>query len=169
MASQAITLVGVLLGAMTSFFATSLAERAKFRQTLATRWDERKLDTYIEYISSVKEANRAARQTLEARERGEDTAGLLEEMEAAEARRSILFEGLMLLGDEAATQTADVVNERLWALLRCARDPAGASADVRRDLSLSIIETLCELQKAARSDLTIGKSMRAGHHADSAT
>ncbi|MEU8852268.1 hypothetical protein AB0C70_40000 [Streptomyces sp. NPDC048564] len=162
MATQVITLVGVLLGAMTSFFAASLAERAKFRQTLATRWDERKLDTYIEYIASVKETNRAARQTLEAHELGEDITTLLGEMEAAEARRSILFEGLMLLGDEEATETADVVNERLWALLRCARDPAGTSAGVRRELSLSIIEALCDLQKAARSDLAIGKSMRAG-------
>ena len=163
MASQVITLIGVLLGAMTSFFATSLAERAKVRQTLATRWDERKLDTYIEYISSVKEANRVARQTLEAHERGEDTTELLAEMEAAEARRSILFEGLMLLGDEAATEIGDVVNERLWALLRCAQDPADASAGIRRELSLSIIEALCDLQKAARSDLTIGKGMRARH------
>ncbi|MEU9057074.1 hypothetical protein AB0D37_43030 [Streptomyces sp. NPDC048384] len=166
MASQVITLVGVLLGAMTSFFATSLAERAKFRQTLATRWDERKLNTYIEYISSVKEANRAARQALEAHERGEDAADLLAEMEAAEARRSVLFEGLMLLGDQAATETAAVVNDRLWALLRSARNPAGASTGVRQQLSLSIIEALCDLQVAARSDLAIGKSLRAGRRTD---
>ncbi|MGV9883796.1 hypothetical protein [Streptomyces sp. NPDC003006] len=160
MASQIITLIGVLLGAVTSFFATSLAERAKFRQTLATRWDERKLDTYIEYISCVKGANRGAKQALEAYERGENTAELLAEMDAAEARRSVVFEGFVLLVDDAASEAAATVNERLWALLRCARDPAGASAAVRRELSPSLIEALNGLHKAARSDLAIGKTLR---------
>ncbi|RAG86441.1 hypothetical protein DN069_06400 [Streptacidiphilus pinicola] len=36
--------VGVLLGALTSFLATTMAERAKFRRAMATRWDERRLD-----------------------------------------------------------------------------------------------------------------------------
>lgn len=67
-----LAVIGVLLGAVTSFFATSVAERATFRQTLATRWAERKLDTYIEYIACVKEAVRAARQALEAHEHDED-------------------------------------------------------------------------------------------------
>lgn len=158
MASQIITLVGVLLGAFTSFFATSWAERAKFRQALTTRWDERKLDTYIEYISSVKEATRAARKALEANERGEDLSEPLSEMDAAEARRSILFEALVLLGDDAASRAAATVNERLWALLLCARNPAGGSA-ASRELGPSIIEALNGLHKAARSDLAIGKSL----------
>lgn len=122
MATQVITLVGVLLGALTSFFAASLAERAKFRQTLATRWDERKLDTYIEYISSVKETNRAARQTLEAHELGEDITALLGEMEAAEARRSILFEpGESAL---AATIARDLQHNRETAREALEGEPA---------------------------------------------
>ncbi|MEJ8650250.1 hypothetical protein WKI65_19640 [Streptomyces sp. MS1.AVA.3] len=77
MASQIITLIGVLVGALTSFFATSMAERAKFRRTLATRWDERKLDTYIEYTSCIKEEVRTARRAVEAGERGESPAEAL--------------------------------------------------------------------------------------------
>ncbi|MFD8325040.1 hypothetical protein [Streptomyces lydicus] len=161
MLSQVIPLIGVLLGAATSFFATSLAERTKFRQTMATRWDERKLDTYIEYVSCVKEAIRAARQTVEARELGADGSESLSVMEAAEARRSILFEGLVLLGDDAASQAAMVVNERLWAVLRRVRDPAGGST-TGRDLGSSVVEALNVLHKAARSDLAIGKSYGGG-------
>ncbi|MFI6544095.1 hypothetical protein ACIBO9_12760 [Streptomyces prunicolor] len=157
MASQIITLVGVLLGAVTSFFATGLAERAKFRQTMATRWDERKLDTYIEYISCVKEANRAARQAVEAHERGEDHSEALSAMDAAEARRSILFEALVLLGDDAASQAAMTVNERLWAILRHTREPSDTPAADRQDLSVSLIEAMNTLHKAARSDLAIGR------------
>ncbi|MGW7042401.1 hypothetical protein ACWGDT_06720 [Streptomyces avermitilis] len=159
MASQIITLVGVLLGAVTSFFATSLAERVRFRQTMATRWDERKLDTYIEYVSCVKDANRAARQAVEAHERGEDGSEPLSAMEAAEARRSVLFEGLVLLGDDAASEAAMTVNERLWAILKCARNPSDSSAADRQDLSTSLIEALNTLHKAARSDLAIGRSV----------
>ncbi|MGW1208871.1 hypothetical protein ACWD5F_04435 [Streptomyces sp. NPDC002499] len=165
MASQIITLVGVLLGALTSYFATSVAERAKFRQTMATRWDERKLDTYIDYISCVKEAARAARQAVEAHGRDEDNAAPLAAMEAAEARRSVLFEGLMLLGDDAASRAAMTVNERLWAVIWFARVPAGSAptyspaggvpADYK-ELSASLIEALNSLHKAARTDLAIG-------------
>jgi hypothetical protein len=162
MVSQIITLVGVLLGAVTSFCATSLAERARFRQTLATRWDERKLDTYIEYISCVKQAVRAAREALDAHERGEDSSEPRSAMDAAEARRSVLFEGLVLLGDDAASQAAMTVNERLWTLLLCARDPVAGSIASREELSSSIIEALNGLHQAARSDLAIGKTLGGG-------
>lgn len=54
-ATQIFTLVGVLIGALTSYFAAAaVAERARFRRELATRWDERKLDTYIEYVTCVR-------------------------------------------------------------------------------------------------------------------
>ncbi|MCX2967874.1 MULTISPECIES: hypothetical protein [Streptomyces] len=158
MASQIITLVGVLLGAVTSFAATTLVERARFRQALATRWDERKLDTYVEYVTSVKEAARAARQALDARDRGEDPTGALTEMEAAESRRSVLFENLVLLADEAAVQTAATVNERLWALLRCARDPADVPAAHRTELGPGVVDALNGLHQRARTDLAIGSS-----------
>ncbi|MFI5684040.1 hypothetical protein [Streptomyces sp. NPDC051636] len=162
MASQIITLVGVLLGAVTSFFATTLAERAKFRQALATRWDERKLDTYVEYVSCVKEAARAAGRVLEAREQGDDPSETLAEMEAAETRRSVLFEGLVLLAEDAASEAAATANERLWALLKCAREPAGVPAARRNELGPALIDALNSLHKAARADLTIGKSWSAG-------
>lgn len=156
MASQIITIIGVLLGAVTSFIATTLAERAKFRQGMATRWDERKLDTYVEYVACVKEASRAARRALEARERGEDPSEALAEMEAVEARRSILFEALVLLAEDTAASAAAHANERLWALLRCAREPAGVPAPRRAELGSALIDALNTLHKAARADLTIG-------------
>ncbi|MFF9494018.1 hypothetical protein [Streptomyces flaveolus] len=156
MASQIITLVGVLLGAVTSFFAATLAERAKFRQALATRWDERKLDAYVEYVSCVKEAARAAQSALEARERGDDPSGALAEMETAEHRRSVLFEGLVLLAEDTASQAAWKVNERLWDLLIHARDPSSSSPTRRAELGSTLIDAMNTLHKAARADLAIG-------------
>lgn len=158
MASQIITLVGVLLGAVTSFFATTLAERAKFRQAMATRWDERTLDSYVEYVSCVKETARFAGRVLDVRERGEDPSEALLEMEAAEARRSVLFEGFVLLAENTASQAASTVNERLWDLLRCARRPQDTPDTDRELLGPALIDALNDLHKAARTDLAIGTS-----------
>lgn len=155
MTSQIITLVGVLSGALLSFVATHWAERTKFRQTLATRWDERKLDAYIQYISCVKEEVRTARQAVEACERGDDNTEALAEMEAAEARRSVLFEGLILLSDDAAADAARAVNERTWNLLEWARHPGPVMSDRRRELSNLVIEALNVLHLAARRDLAM--------------
>jgi len=154
MATQIVTLVGVLIGALTSYLATAIAERAKFRRTMATRWDERKLDTYIEYISCVKEISRAAREALRARDRGEDTTAALTEMEAIEAKRSILFESFILLSDEAAANAAHAVNQRAWELLRVTRNPANGEA-VLADVPL--VTSLNVLHEAARADLAIGR------------
>ena len=162
MASQIITIIGVLLGAITSFIATTLAERAKFRQGMATRWDERKLDTYVEYVACVKEASRAARRALEARERGEDPSEALVEMETLEARRSVLFEGLVLLAEDTAASAAARANERLWAMIRCAREPAATSAARRTEVGSALIEALNTLHRAARSDLAINRPSLSG-------
>ncbi|MEU3659192.1 hypothetical protein AB0E77_05405 [Streptomyces sp. NPDC032940] len=162
MASQIITLVGVLLGAVTSFFAATLAERAKFRQALATRWDERKLDAYVEYVSCVKEEARAAQSSLEARERGDDPSEALAEMETTEHRRSVLFEGLVLLAEDEASRAAWKVNERLWDLLGHARDPADAPTARRDELGRALIDALNDLHKAARTDLAIGRPRSGG-------
>jgi hypothetical protein len=155
MTSQIITLVGVLAGAFLSFAATHWVERTKFRQTLATRWDERKLDAYIQYISCVKEEVRTARQAVEASERGDDNTEALAEMEAAEARRSVLFEGLILLSDDAAADAARAVNERTWDLLKWARRPGPEPSARQRELSHLVIEALNVLHLAARRDLAM--------------
>ncbi|MFC3577643.1 hypothetical protein ACFOZ0_31150 [Streptomyces yaanensis] len=154
MATQIVTLVGVLIGALTSYLATAIAERAKFRRMMATRWDERKLDTYIEYISCVKEISRAAREALRARDRGEDTTAALTEMEAIEAKRSILFESFILLSDEAAANAAHTVNQRAWELLRVTRNPANGEAALA---DVPLVTSLNVLHEAARADLATGR------------
>ncbi|MGW7252888.1 hypothetical protein [Streptomyces sp. NPDC054834] len=154
MATQIVTLVGVLIGALTSYLATATAERAKFRRTMATRWDERKLDTYIEYISCVKELMRASREALRARDRGQDTTEALAEMDAVEARRSVLFESFILLSDEAAADAAHTVNQRAWELLRVTRDPTNGESALA---DVPLVTALNTLHDAARADLAIGR------------
>lgn len=156
MATQIFTLVGVLIGALTSYFATTVAERAKFRREMATRWDERKLDTYIEYLTCVKQIQRAAMAPGGAREQGVDASEALAAMEESENRRSILFETFVLLSNEKAATAAHTVNQRTWELLRMARTPSSGTAELR---PIPLVEALNVLHEAARSDLTISSAV----------
>lgn len=156
MATQIFTLVGVLIGALTSYFATTVAERAKFRRAMATRWDERKLDTYIEYLTCVKQIQRAAMAAGRAREGGMDASEALAAMEESENRRSILFETFVLLSNEKAATAAHTVNQRTWDLLRMARIPSSGTAELR---PIPLVEALNVLHEAARSDLTISSGV----------
>lgn len=156
MATQIFTLVGVLIGALTSYFATTVAERAKFRRAMATRWDERKLDTYIEYLTCVKQIQRAAMAAGRAREQGMDASEALAAMEESENRRSILFETFVLLSNEKAATAAHTVNQRTWDLLRMARIPSSGTAELR---PIPLVEALNVLHEAARSDLTISSGV----------
>ncbi|MCW8218934.1 hypothetical protein ACIPJG_18180 [Streptomyces halstedii] len=156
MATQIFTLVGVLIGALTSYFATTVAERAKFRRAMATRWDERKLDTYIEYLTCVKQIQRAAMAAGRAREQGMDASEALAAMEESENRRSILFETFVLLSNEKAATAAHTVNQRTWDLLGMARIPSSGTAELR---PIPLVEALNVLHEAARSDLTISSGV----------
>ncbi|MEU2878352.1 hypothetical protein [Streptomyces sp. NPDC007070] len=152
MATQIITLVGVLIGALTSYFATAVAERAKFRRQMATRWDQRKLDTYIEYVTCVKEIQRAAMDAGRARDKGEDASDALKRMDESEHRRSVLFEAFVLLSDKRAAAAAHAVNQRTWEVLRTARRSSGGTAELQE---IPLVEALNVLHEAARSDLAI--------------
>ncbi|MFB8350640.1 hypothetical protein [Streptomyces niveus] len=156
MATQIFTLVGVLIGALTSYFATVVAERAKFHREMTTRWDERKLDTYIEYLACIKGIQRAAMAAGRARDQGGDAADALNEMEESENSRSILFETFILLSNEKAATAAHAVNQRTWELLSTARIPTSGVAELR---PIPVVEALNVLHEAARSDLAISSSI----------
>ncbi|QNS05186.1 hypothetical protein [Streptomyces xanthii] len=159
MATQIFTLVGVLIGALTSYVATAVAERAKFQREMATRWDERKLDTYIDYVTCIKQIQRAAMDAGRARDQGADASEALAAMEESENRRSVLFETFVLLSNEMAATAAHAVNQRTWELLNTTRVPSNGTAALR---PIRLVEALNVLHEAARSDLTISSGSSAG-------
>ncbi|WP_369240165.1 hypothetical protein AB5J56_38995 [Streptomyces sp. R21] len=121
MIAQIVTLAGVLVGALTSYLSVALAERAKHRRTMATRWDERKLDTYIAYAACVKEVADASKFARLAEEDSDAYKEFLASMEEGERRRSALFEALVLLADPPAIVAAHGVNMALWEMEEKAR------------------------------------------------
>ncbi|MFD7258461.1 hypothetical protein [Streptomyces sp. NPDC059874] len=129
MIAQIVTLAGVLIGALTSFLATTVAERARHRRAMTTRWDERKLNTYIEYASCVKEISGTAKRARLAAEGSDARRDSLAAMEAAELRRSVLFEALVLLASPEATEAAHKVNLSLWRQEIATRDNTDSPAE----------------------------------------
>jgi hypothetical protein len=55
MATQLITLLGVLLGAASSYLGGTAKERVRYRRDLDQRWSERKLEAYVAYLSNIKQ------------------------------------------------------------------------------------------------------------------
>lgn len=152
-ASQVLTLVGVLIGALTTYLATTSAERARHRWSLETRWDERKLSAYIEYMALVKETQRAARKAREAAAQSEARREALSDMEVAEQKRSLAFESLVLLAEPSAVTAAHKVNLLLWNNLHAATDPSWET--VNGD---ELVHAMNNLHKYARIDLGIAGS-----------
>ncbi|MDH6704641.1 hypothetical protein P3T27_001344 [Kitasatospora sp. MAA19] len=150
MITQIVTLVGVLLGALTSFVATGWAERVKHRRLMATRWDERKLDTYVQYATCVKEIAAVAKRAVDAEAGSTARADLLAAMEQAEIQRSTLFETLVLLASPAAVEAAKAVNAALWESEIAARGHVGVPD------GSALIELLNAYHSQARLDLGVG-------------
>ncbi|MGW5673810.1 hypothetical protein ACWEV4_01725 [Streptomyces sp. NPDC003860] len=149
MLAQIVILIGVVVGALTSFLATTMVERIRHRQTMSTRWDERKLNAYIEYASCVKEISSTAKRARQAAEGTNDRREHLAAMEAAELRRSVLFETLVLLASQAAIEAAHQVNLALWEELEATR--ANDAAPRTNDL-MSLMNSFHE---HARADLGV--------------
>jgi hypothetical protein len=128
--SQILPLVGVALGAATSFLVSSFNERTRWRRQQAVRWDEHRLAAYAEYAHSVKEL--AAGYQRIAAARGlvsgpvplEPTPEVLAELATSESRRSALSETLGLLGDTEANTASKTLDHCLWRLECLARGTA---------------------------------------------
>ncbi|MFJ3723778.1 hypothetical protein ACIPYQ_14550 [Streptomyces sp. NPDC090045] len=49
-------LIGVVIGALGSYFATTRGDQARFRREQAAQWDERRLTAYADYARSLKKS-----------------------------------------------------------------------------------------------------------------
>ncbi|MFD5917437.1 hypothetical protein ACFVYP_14745 [Kitasatospora sp. NPDC058201] len=92
---------------------------------MATRWDEWKLDTYVQYATCVKEIAALAKRAVDAEAGSTARAEFLAAMDQAEIKRSALLETLVLLASLAAVEAAKVVNAALWESEIAAREHTG--------------------------------------------
>jgi hypothetical protein len=133
--SQILPLAGVAIGATTSFLVTSLNERTKWRREQSIRWDGQRLKAYAEYAHAVKDLAYQYRRIAVARGLTagphplEPTPEILDELGAAEVRRSALAEALGLLGDAETITASRRMNQCLWNLESLAREMPAEGAE----------------------------------------
>jgi hypothetical protein len=122
MITQLITLLGVLLGAASSYLAGSARERVHYRRDLDQRWTERKLDAYVTYLSDIKQMRGIARRivgdtgldpNLPIALTKDEGLPLLAE---AEAHRSISAELVVLVSSEEVINALRALNQAVWKI-----------------------------------------------------
>lgn len=118
-------LVGVVVGVAASYLTASRIERSRWQREIATRWDERRLAAYSDYMNAVKGVQILASRIVAAS--GWAPAEVLDAQEGvpqlaeAEVARAQAFETLVLLGDAGTIAKAQVLQRQLWQLESFAR------------------------------------------------
>ncbi|WP_409239935.1 hypothetical protein [Streptomyces sp. PA5.6] len=161
LASQALPLVGVAVGAVVSLAVSAVNERARWRRQQSVRWDERRLNAYAEYAHTVKQLS--SRYTGLAIARGlitgstplEPTDEVLKELAATEAHRSALAESLWLLGDVDSNTAAIKLNHALWHIEWLARGIPTTGIATWPEAYLEFRKARTDFLKAARCDLGV--------------
>ncbi|MFF3858326.1 hypothetical protein [Streptomyces sp. NPDC002209] len=124
----------MLVGALASYLGATLMERSRWRRQLATRWDERRLESYIRYADAIKRfvsvAGRlaAAKGLFDLPQPLGAEAGL-ELLAEAELERGYAFETVLLMGDAETVSAARALQRQAWVLEQFARDQRSGTAE----------------------------------------
>ena len=159
LATQAITIVGVLLGALTSYVTGFLIERGKDRRSLNARWDERKLETYVAYVARVRDVIYASvlvyevREGLRAIDRTHDA--LMLALTDAERSRALMFEQLVMLGGPDVISAAHELNRAIAAIDWRARGLVDVTLQDWQDLHVRAFQLINVFHEKARADLGV--------------
>jgi hypothetical protein len=123
--NQLPALLGVIVGAAASYLTASRIERSRWQREITTRWDERRLAAYADYMNAVKGVQILASRIVATRgwARAEtlDAQEGVPQLAEAEAARAQAFETLVLLGDAETIAKAQVLQRQLWHLESFAR------------------------------------------------
>lgn len=106
-----LTLGAVIVGGIVSFIGSSLTERRRWTRERSSRWDQRRLDSCVDYARALKSEIRITLRIASGLGAGTATDPIpLAEgrilRQVAEHERSALFEALLLLGDPKTVQAA---------------------------------------------------------------
>ena len=114
-------LIGVVLGALTSYLATSASERRRWRREQYVRWDDRRVTVYAEYADSLKRKaygflRVAAANGLNVNAQPfHGKAGKDQYLREVEVERSSRWEKVLLLGDKAVIYAAQEYTESIFS------------------------------------------------------
>lgn len=159
------TLVGVLVGAASSYVLASLHERSRWTRQLATRWDEHRLASYLAY---VKEIDRF----IAVLERMAATKGIFQvarSISLEEGREALAqlnaecnhaFESLLLMGDSTTILTARALRRSAWKLETLVQPAHSGTSDEWGSAYREYQERRDDFYLAARGDLGVTGKFR---------
>jgi hypothetical protein len=167
LATQALTIMGVLLGALTSYVTGFLIERSRDRRSLVARWDERKLETYVAYVGCVRDVIYAsvlvyeAREGLRAIDRSQEE--LMLALTDAERSRALIFEQLVMLGGTDVVDAAHELNRSVAAIDWRARGLVDATLQDWQELHVRAFQLINAFHAQARADLGVIGQLATDH------
>jgi hypothetical protein len=146
-------LIGVLIGAVATYAATAVTERARWRRSQSVRWDERRITAYAEYAHVLKQAITTSLRIATAREgaagRKQPSDDEIAALTTIEDERTMKWEAVLLLGSSEV-----VVAARQWhqAAFRLQRLAYGKTSD------MSLSEAIAAISQARRTFYEAAKS-----------
>ncbi|WP_157545300.1 hypothetical protein [Hamadaea tsunoensis] len=152
------TVIAVAVGAIGSYMFGRLSDRDRLARDLAFRWDERRLDAYVAYVSAVKMAGMRANEVHERRLQGasaSDLVDLINDLAEREGHRAERFEALPLLADGTTIEAAHELNHALWRLEHPARTGSEIAEQEWHELADKWVTALNNFHAAARQSLTV--------------
>lgn len=158
--NQLPALLGVIVGAAASYLTASRIERSRWRREMTTRWDERRLAAYADYMNAVKEIQRLASRVAAAR-RLDDQAEALDPGEGlpllaeADAARATAYETLVLLGNAETIAKAQVLHRQAWRLEWYARGRLQGDPAVWEQAFADYKDARADFYRAARRSLEV--------------
>lgn len=165
---QLVTIAAVLLGGLATHFTNHRMERQRTQYTMLTRWDERKLDAYAEYIDRVRTCIYSSvllyevREGIRSIERTE--RDLTVELADAEGSRGRAFERVMLLAEDGVVEAAHRLNAAAHAIDWRARGTTEGTLDEWRELHKTAFQAINGFHEAARDDLGVSGNFHGEEH-----
>lgn len=165
---QLVTVGAVLIGALTTHATNYLMERGRNRYQLLTRWDDKKIDTYSEYVDAAKMRIANAVRVYEAREGLRDEhrpmPELREDLSDASRRWGSAFERVMLLGGDDAIEAGHELNTVLSEIDWQATGRITGTLEEWRERHRAAFRCINAFHEAARVDLGIQGSVTGEKH-----
>ncbi|GAB2806281.1 hypothetical protein GCM10027176_09080 [Actinoallomurus bryophytorum] len=126
MTTQLFTLLGVALGAFSSYLVSFLGERTRYRRDISGHWTERKLESYARYLSDAKYMSTLTRRVAASVGLDDQALALSRDeglplLAEAETKRGLSSEVVSLIGGKATVEAHRRVNKALWRMEQLAR------------------------------------------------
>ncbi|MEV4296090.1 hypothetical protein [Microbispora rosea] len=157
---QVVTLLAVVIGALTSFVVTTVGDRLRFRRERSRHWADKKLEAYAEYLIAVKSMNQISRRIAAGRGidrrapalSGDEALALLAQ---AEARRAGASEMVALIGEASVVASVRVLNREVWRLEWVARGLLDTDEVAWEACNQAYVRALNAVHESIRRDLHI--------------